>query len=182
MRDAVIVSTARTPIGRAYKGAFNATLGPTLGAFSLAPAIERAGIEAGEIDDVVWGAVLTQGTQFGNIGRQVALRAGCPVSVSGMTIDRQCSSGLMAIATAAKQIVIDKMVFSPTETTAAVGDTIEWVNNDILAHTATARNGDWDVAIAARKTGSYVLKKAGSIDYYCRYHPNMTARIVVAAK
>jgi len=109
MRDAVIVSTARTPIGRAYKGAFNATLGPTLGAFSLRPAIERAGIDAGEIDDVVWGAVLTQGTQFGNIGRQVALRAGCPVSVSGMTIDRQCSSGLMAIATAAKQIITDKM-------------------------------------------------------------------------
>jgi acetyl-CoA C-acetyltransferase len=108
-RDAVIVSTARTPIGRAYKGAFNATPGPTLGAFSLRPAIERAGIDAGEIDDVVWGAVLTQGTQFGNIGRQVALRAGCPVSVSGMTIDRQCSSGLMAIATAAKQIITDKM-------------------------------------------------------------------------
>ena len=109
MRDAVIVSTARTPIGRAYKGAFNATLGPTLGSLSLKPAIERAGIDPGEIDDVVWGAVLTQGTQFGNIGRQVALRAGCPVSVSGMTIDRQCSSGLMAIATAAKQIIIDKM-------------------------------------------------------------------------
>jgi len=108
-RDAVIVSTARTPIGRAYKGAFNATPGPTLGSFSLKAAIERAKIDAGDIDDVVWGAVLTQGTQFGNIGRQVALRAGCPVSVSGMTIDRQCSSGLMAIATAAKQIVIDKM-------------------------------------------------------------------------
>ncbi|WP_260483735.1 acetyl-CoA C-acyltransferase [Sphingomicrobium flavum] len=108
-RDAVIVSTARTPIGRAYKGAFNATPGATLGAFSLAPAIERAGIEAGEIDDVVWGAVLTQGTQFGNIGRQVALRAGCPVTVSGQTIDRQCSSGLMAIATAAKQVITDKM-------------------------------------------------------------------------
>jgi plastocyanin len=80
------------------------------------------------------------------------------------------------------QIVMDKMVFSPTETTASVGDTIEWVNNDILAHTATARNGDWDVAIAAKKTVSYVLKRAGSIDYYCRYHPNMTGRIVVAAK
>ena len=77
VRDAVIVSTARTPIGRAYKGAFNATAGATLGSLSLAPAIERAGIEAGEIDDVVWGCVLTQGTQAGNIGRQVALRAGC---------------------------------------------------------------------------------------------------------
>ena len=109
VRDAVIVSTARTPIGRAYKGAFNATPGATLGALSLAPAIERAGIEPGMIDDVVWGAVLTQGTQGGNIGRQVALRAGCPVGVSAMTIDRQCASGLMAIATAAKQVVIDRM-------------------------------------------------------------------------
>ncbi len=108
-REAVIVSTARTPIGRAYKGAFNATPGPTLGAYSLAPAIERAGIEAGAIDDVVWGTVLTQGTQAGNIGRQVSLRAGCPVTVSAQTIDRQCSSGLMAIATAAKQIIVDNM-------------------------------------------------------------------------
>ena len=109
VRDAVIVSTARTPIGRAYKGAFNATPGATLGALSLAPAIERAGIDAGEIDDVVWGAVLTQGTQAGNIGRQVALRAGCPVTTSAMTIDRQCASGLMAIATAAKQVIVDRM-------------------------------------------------------------------------
>ncbi|MBA4164347.1 MAG: acetyl-CoA C-acyltransferase [Erythrobacter sp.] len=108
-RDAVIVSTARTPIGRAYKGAFNATPGATLGSYALAPAIARAGIDAGEIDDVVWGCVLTQGTQSGNIGRQVALRAGCPVTVSAQTIDRQCSSGLMAISTAAKQIVIDNM-------------------------------------------------------------------------
>jgi acetyl-CoA C-acetyltransferase len=108
-RDAVIVSTARTPIGRAYKGAFNATPGPTLGALSLAPAIERAGIEAGQIDDVVWGTVLTQGTQAGNIARQVSLRAGCPVGVSAQTIDRQCSSGLMAISTAAKQIIVDNM-------------------------------------------------------------------------
>ena len=108
-RDAVIVSTARTPIGRAYKGGFNATPGATLGSFSLAPAIERAGIEAGEIDDVVWGAVLTQGTQAGNIGRQVALRAGCPVTVAAQTIDRQCSSGLMAIATAAQQVIVDNM-------------------------------------------------------------------------
>ncbi len=109
MRDAVIVSTARTPIGRAYKGAFNATPGATLGALSLAPAVERAGIEGAEIDDVVWGAVLTQGTQAGNIGRNAALRAGLPISVSAQTIDRQCSSGLMAISTAAKQIIVDNM-------------------------------------------------------------------------
>jgi len=109
MRDAVIVSTARTPIGRAYKGAFNATPGATLGALSIAPAIERAAIDAGEIDDVVWGCVLGQGTQAGNIGRLAALRAGCPVTVSAQTMDRQCSSGLMAISTAAKQIIVDNM-------------------------------------------------------------------------
>ncbi|TCJ41410.1 acetyl-CoA C-acyltransferase [Parafrankia sp. BMG5.11] len=109
MRDAVIVSTARTPIGRAYKGAFNNTLGPTLGALSLKPAIERAGIDPAEIDDVLWGAALQQGTQGGNLARQVALRAGCPVTVSGMTMDRQCSSGLMSIATAAKQVIVDRM-------------------------------------------------------------------------
>jgi acetyl-CoA C-acetyltransferase/acetyl-CoA acyltransferase len=108
-RDAVIVSTARTAIGRAYKGGFNATPGATLGAHSLKPAIERAGIDPAEIDDVLWGAALQQGAQAGNLARQVALRAGCPVSVSGMTIDRQCSSGLMSIATAAKQIVVDNM-------------------------------------------------------------------------
>ncbi len=108
-RDAVIVSTARTAIGRAYKGAFNATAGATLGSYSLKPAMERAGIDPAEVDDVLWGAALQQGAQAGNLGRQVALRAGCPITTSGMTIDRQCSSGLMTIATAAKQIVIDRM-------------------------------------------------------------------------
>ncbi|WJY19404.1 acetyl-CoA C-acyltransferase [Alteriqipengyuania flavescens] len=108
-RDAVIVSTARTAIGRAYKGGFNDTKGATLGAYSLKPAMERAGIDPGEVDDVLWGAALQQGAQAGNLGRQVALRAGCPIGVSGMTIDRQCSSGLMSIATAAKQIITDRM-------------------------------------------------------------------------
>jgi acetyl-CoA C-acetyltransferase len=109
MRDAVIVAAARTPIGRAYKGAFNATAGATLGALSLEAAVARAGIEGAEVDDVVWGAALQQGAQGGNIARQVALRAGLPVTVSGMSMDRQCSSGLMTIATAAKQIIVDRM-------------------------------------------------------------------------
>ncbi len=109
MRDAVIVAAARTPIGRAYKGAFNATAGATLGALSLEAAVARAGIEGGEIDDVLWGSALQQGAQAGNIARQVALRAGLPVTVSGMSMDRQCSSGLMTIATAAKQIIVDRM-------------------------------------------------------------------------
>ncbi len=109
MRDAVIVSAARTPIGRAYRGAFNATPGASLGALSLAEAVARAGIEGAEVDDVVWGAALQQGSQGGNIARQVALKAGLPVTVSGMSMDRQCSSGLMSIATASKQVVIDRM-------------------------------------------------------------------------
>jgi len=109
MRSAVIVSTARTPIGRAYRGAFNATPSPTLASHAIKAAVERAGIEGGEIDDVVFGAALQQGVQAGNIARNAALRAGLPTTVSGMSVDRQCASGLMAIATAAKQIVVDGM-------------------------------------------------------------------------
>jgi acetyl-CoA C-acetyltransferase/acetyl-CoA acyltransferase len=109
MRDAVIVAAARTPIGRAYKGAFNTTAAPTLGALSITAAVERAGIEGGEVDDVVWGAALQQGGQALNIGRLAALRAGLPVSVAAMSVDRQCGSGLMAVATAAKQVIVDQM-------------------------------------------------------------------------
>ncbi|WP_448502548.1 acetyl-CoA C-acyltransferase [Sphingomonas sp.] len=109
MRSAVIVSTARTPIGRAYRGAFNNLPAPTLGAKSVEAAVQRAGIDGAEVDDVVFGAALQQGHQAGNIARQVALRAGLPVSVAGMSVDRQCASGLMAIATAAKQIITDNM-------------------------------------------------------------------------
>src|SRR5450759_551916 len=78
------------------------------------------------------------------------------------------------------QITMENLVFAPTEVSAKVGDTIEWVNKDIFAHTATARNGDWDVTIAPKKTATLVLKKAGSIDYYCRFHPNMKATMTVA--
>lgn len=109
MRDAVIVSTARTPIGRAYRGAFNNTPSPTLSAMSIRAAVERAGIDGAEVDDVCWGAALQQGHQAGNTARTALLRAGLPVTVPGMSIDRQCSSGLMAIATAAKQIIVDNM-------------------------------------------------------------------------
>lgn len=108
MRDAVIVSTARTPIGKAYRGAFNNTPAPTLAAHAIRAAVERAGIDVGEIDDCIIGAALPQGYQH-TIGRTAALRAGLPDTVPGMTIDRQCSSGLMAIATAAKQVIVDRM-------------------------------------------------------------------------
>lgn len=107
-RDAVIVSTARTPIGRAYRGAFNATPSPTLAAHAIRAAVERAGVDPAEIDDCILGCSLPQGVQQ-TVGRLAALRAGLPVSVSGMTLDRQCSSGLMTIATAAKQVIVDRM-------------------------------------------------------------------------
>lgn len=77
------------------------------------------------------------------------------------------------------KITIDKLVFAPIEVKAKVGDTVEWVNNDILAHTATATNKDWDVVIPPKKTGTLVLKKAGSVEYFCKYHPNMKGRLVV---
>ena len=109
MRDAVIVSTARTPLGKAHRGAFNATPTPTLASHALKAAVGRAKLDGPEIDDVIMGCVLTQGTAGGNIGRTATLRAGLPVTVSAQTIDRQCSSGLMAIATAAKQIIVDGM-------------------------------------------------------------------------
>ncbi len=109
MRSAVIVSTARTPIGRAYRGAFNNLPSPTLAAHAIKAAVERAGIDGAEVQDVVMGAALQQGVQGGNIARTSLLRAGLPISVSGMSLDRQCASGLMAIATAAKQIIVDHM-------------------------------------------------------------------------
>ena len=109
MRSAVIVSTARTPIGRAYRGAFNDTQSQALGGHVIAEAVRRAKVDPAEIEDVVLGAALQQGAQGFNIARQAALRAGLPDSVAGMSVDRQCASGMMAIATAAKQIIHDDM-------------------------------------------------------------------------
>jgi acetyl-CoA C-acetyltransferase len=109
MRQAVIVSTARTPIGKAYRGAFNNTEAPTLGGHAVKHAVERAGVDPAEIDDVMMGCAMPQGSQGQNIGRQVALAAGLPVTTAGMTVDRQCSSGMMAIALAAKTVVADNV-------------------------------------------------------------------------
>ncbi|HAN67078.1 MAG TPA: acetyl-CoA C-acyltransferase [Halieaceae bacterium] len=109
MKEAVIVSTARTPIAKAYRGGFNNLGGASLGAASVAEAVRRSGIDPARVDDVIMGSALQQGATGSNVARQIALRAGLPVTVSGMTLDRQCSSGLMAVATAAKQIMYDGM-------------------------------------------------------------------------
>lgn len=121
MREAVIVSTARTPIGKAYRGAFNDTTAPMLAGHAIAHAIARAGVDPGEVDDVVLGAALQQGTTHMNIGRTAALRAGLPVTVAGQSVDRQCASGLMGIAIAAKQIIADGM-------TVTVGGGVEQIS------------------------------------------------------
>lgn len=109
MRDAVIVSTARTPIGKAYRGAFNNTTPQHLAGHAIEHAVARAGIDPASVQDVILGAALQQGHSGGNIARQAAVRAGLPASVAGMSVDRQCASGMMAIATAAKQVVMDGM-------------------------------------------------------------------------
>src|ERR1700761_5326953 len=135
MREAVIVSTARTPIGKAYRGAFNNTNGATLGGHVVAEVVKRAGVDPASIDDVVMGCALEQGTTGNNIARQSALRAGLPNTVSGMTLDRQCSSGLMAIATAAKYIINDG---APVAIGAGI-ESISLVQNDKMN---TYRMGD----------------------------------------
>ena len=126
MREAVIVSTARTPIGKAYRGAFNDTQAQELAGHAIKNAVERAGVEAHEVDDVVVGAAIQQGSTGSNIGRQSAMRAGLPTSVAGMSLDRQCASGMIAIGMAAKQVMHDGM-------TTVVGggvESISLVQND----------------------------------------------------
>ena len=112
MREAVIVSTARTPIGKAFKGAFNDTQAQEMAGHAIAEAVKRSKVSKEEIDDVIIGAAGQQGSQQGNIARQSLLRAGLPVSVAGMSLDRQCASGMMAIATAAKEITEDGMTIT----------------------------------------------------------------------
>jgi acetyl-CoA C-acetyltransferase len=143
-RDAVIVSVARTPIGRAYRGAFNATPAPTLGAHAIRAAVERAGVEPGEIEDCIVGSALPQGLQH-TIGRTAALAAGLPVSVAGQTVDRQCSSGLMSISMASKQIVMDRM-----EVVVAAG-----MDSISLVQTAELRLGS-DAALLALHPDIYM--------------------------
>jgi len=147
MRRAVIVSTARTPIGRAYRGAFNDTQPQALAGHAIAEAVRRAGVAPAEIDDVIIGAAIQQGAQGFNIARQAALRAGLPDSVPAMSIDRQCSSGMMAIATAAKEIIDDGM-------SVAVGggvESVSLVQNDKMVRT----RGD-DPELVARIPALYM--------------------------
>jgi acetyl-CoA C-acetyltransferase len=147
MRSAVIVSTARTPIGRAYRGAFNGTQSQALGGHVIANAINRAGIDPVEVEDVVMGAAVQQGSQGFNIARQASLRAGLPDSVAGMSVDRQCASGLMTIATAAKQIINDGMQIT-------VGGGLESIS--LTQTDATNRSRGQDPDLVGRIPGLYM--------------------------
>jgi len=147
MREAVIVSTARTPIGRAYRGAFNDTHGATMGGHVIAHAVSRAGVEPGEVEDVILGCALQQGATGGNIARQSAVRAGLAVSTAGTTVDRQCSSGLQAIAIASNRVVMDGLPI-------AVGGGLESISLVQNEHVNRYRGAeDW---LAANKPEIYM--------------------------
>jgi acetyl-CoA C-acetyltransferase len=140
MREAVIVSTARTPIGRAYRGAFNNTHGADLGAHAVRHAVERAGVEPGAVEDVLMGCALPEGATGGNIARQIAIRAGLPVTVAASTINRFCSSGMQALAMAAQRVIVDGV---PVMVGGGL-ESISLVQNDHMNKFRT-RN-DWIVA------------------------------------
>ena len=135
MREAVIVSTARTPIGKAYRGAFNNTGGAELASYAIAEAVRRAGIDPAEVEDVVLGCATPEGSTGNNVAYQAALRAGLPIGVAGMTVQRACSSGLMGIATAAKQIVDDRMSI-------VIGGGVESISLVQNEHANRYRNSD----------------------------------------
>ena len=147
MREAVIVSTARTPIGKAYRGAFNATTAPRLIGHAIEHAVARARVDPAEVEDVVVGAALQQGTTHMNIGRTGLLRAGLPVTVPGQSVDRQCASGLMAIAIAAKEIISDGMAVT-------IGGGVEQIS---LVQTPEMNTRHWqDPWISERLPATYM--------------------------
>ncbi len=156
MKEAVIVSTARTPIGKAYRGAFNDTESPTMGGHAIREAVKRAGIAPEEIEDVIMGCAVQQGTSGYNIGRTSALVAGLPVTTSGMSIDRQCSSGMMAIATAAKQIIEDDMPI-------VVGGGLESISLTQNDHQNKYRVVDPNVLKVAESTYMSMLETAETV-------------------
>ncbi|WP_420099402.1 acetyl-CoA C-acyltransferase [Corynebacterium sp.] len=161
MREAVVVSTARTPIGRAYKGAFSDTQGQELAGHAIAAAVERAGLDPSDVEEVILGCAMQEGSTGYNVARQAALRAGLPVSVPGMTVDRQCASGLMAVATAAKEIIVDGLQV-------AVGGGVESISlvqnehrNSYRAVDPWLRENGHDVYISMLETAENVAERFG---------------------
>ena len=158
MTSAVIVSTARTPLTKSWKGAFNMTHGATLAGHSVEYAIKRAGIEAAEVDDVILGCGTPEGATGANIARQAALRAGCPVTVSGMTINRFCSSGLQTIATAAQRIIANEGDIYVAGGVEAISCTAQEMNKHMLADPWLVKNKP-EVYWAMLNTAEQVAKR-----------------------
>ena len=158
MTSAVIVSTARTPLTKSWKGAFNMTHGATMGGHVVEHAIKRAGIEAGEVDDVIMGCGTPEGATGANIARQIALRACCPVSVSGMTINRFCSSGLQTIATAAQRILANEGDIYVAGGLEAISCTAQEMNKHMLADPWLEKNKP-EVYWAMLQTAEQVAKR-----------------------
>ncbi|MFT4010399.1 MAG: acetyl-CoA C-acyltransferase [Nocardioidaceae bacterium] len=161
MREAVIVSTARTPIGKAYRGAFNDTQAQAMAAHAIGAALSRAGVEGGEVEDVILGCAMQEGSSGYNVARQASLRAGLPVSVAGQTVDRQCASGLMAVSIAAKQVVVDGMRI-------AVGGGVESISlvqnehrNGFRAQDPWLVENGHDVYISMLETAENVAERYG---------------------
>jgi acetyl-CoA acetyltransferase family protein len=161
MTEAVIVSTARTPIGKAYRGALNNTEGATLLGHAIEQAVKRAGVDPAEIEDVVMGAAMQQGATAGNIARKAALRAGLPVTVGGTTIDRQCASGLQAIALAARSVIFDGVQVA----VGGGGESISLVQNEHMntfhAVDPALKAIKGDVYMAMLDTAEVVAKRYG---------------------
>ena len=140
MTSAVIVSTARTPLAKSWKGSFNMTHGATLGGHAVEHAMARAGIEPGEVDDVIMGCATPEGATGANIARQVALRAGCPVTVSGMTVNRFCSSGLQTIALAAQRVIAGEADIYVAGGVESISCVQQEMNTHMLADSWLAKN------------------------------------------
>jgi len=140
MTTAVIVSTARTPLAKSWKGSFNMTHGATLGGHAVEHAMTRAGIEPGEVDDVIMGCATPEGATGANIARQVALRAGCPVTVSGMTVNRFCSSGLQTIAMAAQRVIAGEADIYVAGGVESISCVQQEMNTHMLADSWLAKN------------------------------------------
>ena len=158
MTAAVIVSTARTPLTKSWKGAFNMTHGATMGGHVVEHAIKRAGIDAAEVDDVIMGCGTPEGATGANIARQIALRAGCPVSVSGLTINRFCSSGLQTIATAAQRILANEGDIYVAGGLEAISCTAQEMNKHMLADPWLQKNKP-EVYWAMLQTAEQVAKR-----------------------
>jgi len=169
MSAALIVSTARTPLTKSWKGAFNMTHGATLGGHVVEHAIQRAGIEAAEVDDVIMGCGTPEGATGANIARQIALRAGCPVTVSGMTINRFCSSGLQTIATAAQRIISNEGDIYVAGGVEAISCTAQEMNKHMLSDPWLEKNKP-EVYWPMLQTAEQVAKRYGigreAMDHY----------------